>query len=103
MTPEKKFEGQIIEELNKRGWFAHHFDANGYDGWPDILALRGDEFRLIEVKAGTALRPSQTSLHATLRNLRDINVHVIERRKQAVILDDEVYAILHDAIMRLVG
>jgi len=102
MAPEKRLEEEIITELHKRGWWAHHFDAVGVDGWPDILAIRGTEFRLIEVKAGTALRNTQRGLHAFFQQTYKIHVHVIERRKHAALHDGEVYGVLHDAVSEVI-
>jgi hypothetical protein len=62
VTPEKKFENDLIRELKKLGVFAHHFDAVGCDGWPDLILLGEERTMLIECKYGTAeLRKEQNA------------------------------------------
>jgi hypothetical protein len=98
VTPEKRFESQIVAKLEARGWFAHHFDANGVDGWPDILAVSNDRFLLIEVKAGTKIRKAQKAFHALLEQTYGVNVHVLEQHADTVALDGDSYASLHEAL-----
>jgi hypothetical protein len=88
LTPEKKFEQEIISELTRRGWFAHHFDANGVDGWPDILALKDGQYILIEVKCGSALRKEQTALHMVLSQSYAVDVFIFEyfRKKESIVV-----------------
>jgi Holliday junction resolvase len=67
LSPEKRFENELCAELMRRGVFAHHFDANGVDGWPDILAMRDDRVALIECKYDTEkLRTEQVAMHTRL-------------------------------------
>ena len=70
MTAEHVFENQLINLLRNKGIFAHHFDANGVDGWPDILCLHRNTSMLIEVKYRTIkLRTDQTAFRIYMRSL----------------------------------
>jgi hypothetical protein len=98
MKPEKKFEDDVIKELQKRGWFAHHFDAVGVDGWPDILALRGNQQRLIELKAGSKIRKEQLALKQRLWSGYYIPVYLIENVKGLYALDGCLYSQISDVL-----
>lgn len=91
MEPEKLFENRIKEELLVLGWFAIHLDANGCDGWPDLLALNGSEARLIEVKSGTKLRTAQKAFLERMGQEYGAHVYVIEEHKRKILLDGQPY------------
>lgn len=70
MPPEKRFESNLIQALRRRGCFAHHFDAIGCDGWPDILVLKDGKSCLIECKYHTMnLRDEQVAFHTWLADI----------------------------------
>lgn len=103
MKPEKKFEQEIIREFKANGWFAHHFDANGLDGWPDILAIRGTSARLVEVKAGTRLRKEQIAFHSTLSHSFNVSVSVLEKTSGGcVLLDGTPRFSLSSAVLEII-
>jgi Holliday junction resolvase len=65
--PEKAFERNLIAALEKRGAFAHHFDAVGCDGWPDLVVLKDDRCALVECKYNTVtLRKDQAAFRILL-------------------------------------
>lgn len=80
MPAEKNLETRIIAAAALRGWFCRHFDAPGLDGWPDLLCLKGDQARLVEVKAGTALGKAQRAFHSYLKEMYETPVYVLERK-----------------------
>lgn len=59
MTPEKQFENDLVKTLVKKGVFAHHFDAIGCDGFPDVVALGGNSCVLVECKHETTSRRTE--------------------------------------------
>jgi hypothetical protein len=81
MTPEKQFETNLIKQLKLQGVFAHHFDAVGCDGWPDILALKNNECVLIECKYHTLeLRDEQYAFHELLKARYGFNrIYIVSR------------------------
>ncbi len=57
-------EADMYEDLKAEGWTVHKH------GWPDFMATRGEEVRLIEVKSITdQKRQSQMAVHAGLQRL----------------------------------
>jgi Holliday junction resolvase len=92
MKAERKLELELIKALNQAGWFAHHFDIIGTDGWPDILALKRNTYALIECKAGTKLRKEQIAFHIYLKENFEISIFLIEQigEQYVVTLDNKV-------------
>lgn len=57
-------EKEVYEELKAEGWTVHKH------GWPDFMATRGEEIRLIEVKSGSdSIQTSQLIVGAGLAKL----------------------------------
>lgn len=46
---ESTFEKSVIKKLKADGYFAAHL--GGPDGWPDIIAMRGSQCNLFELKS----------------------------------------------------
>ena len=66
-------EAEIYQKLKAQGYTVHKH------GWPDFMATRGTEVRLIEVKSvNDTLKHSQVAVHEGLRRL---GVHVDIIRK----------------------
>lgn len=72
---EAALQRRVRELLELKGWFPLESDRaamgrwsrrGGFEvGFPDLLALRGTEFLLIELKTATGkVRPEQRALHA---------------------------------------
>ena len=78
MKPERKLEQQLIKAFEEKGWFAHHFDVIAMDGWPDILAIHGDRFFLIECKAGTKIRTTQQAFFEKMLKRYDVKVIIAD-------------------------
>jgi hypothetical protein len=78
MKPERKLEAELVAAFKERGWFAHHFDVIGIDGWPDILALRGASYRLIECKTGTRMRKEQKAFHQGMADRFGVPIYIVE-------------------------
>ena len=93
MNQEKQFEMSLVKELKKRGVFAHHFDAVGCDGWPDVLALKNNECLLIECKYHTLdLRDEQYAFHALLKAKYGFNrIFSCSRMEQGYIVKDTCF------------
>jgi hypothetical protein len=71
-------EQAVADELRADGWKVLR------NGWPDFLATRGDEVRLIEVKSpGDSLRVEQKRLHRALRTL-GIEVELVRPKIEGV-------------------
>jgi len=88
---EKAFEDKLIAEFERRGAFAHHFDANGCDGWPDILVLRDNRAALVECKWKTMkVRKDQAALHLALVLQHDFtNIYVVSTMEDGYYFHDE--------------
>lgn len=57
---EKKLERDVIKAFRDAGWYARHVDPSpGEAGFPDVLAICGNKYALVELKTKTTLRPSQ--------------------------------------------
>jgi len=78
MTPERKLERELIKAFEEKGWFAHHFDVVAMDGWPDILAIRGNKFVLIECKAGTNIRTTQQAFFEKMLLKYNVKVSIAD-------------------------
>jgi Holliday junction resolvase len=93
MTPEKMFEVALVKELKKSGIFAHHFDAVGCDGWPDIIALKNNECLLLECKYHTLkLRDDQAALHIALSLSNNFNrIFTVSRMDHYYMLVDSCF------------
>jgi hypothetical protein len=65
-------EFRVFEELLRDGWEVWP------KGWPDFLAVRGDEIRFIEVKSGNdRLSPDQKDIFALINKHLGMHVEVI--------------------------
>lgn len=74
---EKAFETRLIDAFKRAGWYARHLDVPGHDGWPDVIAIKGGDFRFVECKANTTkLRPSQVAFHKVLEREYGVRVWV---------------------------
>lgn len=57
---ESKLERDVIKAFRDAGWYARHVDPSpGEAGFPDVLAICGNKYALVELKTKTTLRPSQ--------------------------------------------
>ena len=66
-------EAEIYKELKAQGHTVHKH------GWPDFMATRGTEVRLIEVKSvNDTLKHSQVAVHEGLRRL-GVHVDIISK------------------------
>jgi hypothetical protein len=96
MTPEKKFERDLIADLQGRGCFAHHIDTIGCDGFPDLLVLKDDDCLLLELKYMTsALRTEQVAFRRFLglvNNFHEILEVVKLKWGYAAIYNDEYFS-----------
>ena len=71
-------EKELRESLEKQGYEVF------FNGWPDVLAVRGDSVRMIEVKSYPSQKPSpaQRRMHEVLTDLGfSVEIVVIRRPK----------------------
>ena len=66
---EKNIERKIRKYLEARGWYVHKvYQDEKSSGFPDLIALKGERFLLIETKAPTGrLRGTQKYVHYKLK------------------------------------
>lgn len=99
-TPEKRLEIALIAELAVVGWWAHHIDITGYDGWPDILAIKDGRAMLIECKVGTtALRESQKSFHDYMGRSHGTYVHIVSKTDNNYVLSHRQDGTMHSTVL----
>lgn len=100
---EKRFEARLIAGLRNRGWYAIHLDANGADGWPDILAIKGRQFRLVEVKDGTERHKTQTAFARMIQEVYQSHIYLIEKNPTGFSLDKVLYSSLIEVLDEVIA
>lgn len=85
---EADLQARIVELLARYGWLVLESDKAAMgrtvkkgayeEGFPDLLALKGDRFILLEFKAETGrIRPEQEAFRSRVAQLNAITVHVV--------------------------
>jgi Holliday junction resolvase len=75
---EAAFQRKLIKQYEADGWYVLKIIQSNKPGWPDLLLLKSNQYRLIEVKTTDGrISPIQTYRHAELQKL-GIPVHVIK-------------------------
>ncbi len=67
---EATFQRKLIKQYEADGWYVLKIIQCNKPGWPDLLLIKGDQYRLIEVKAADGrVSPIQKYRHAELQLL----------------------------------
>lgn len=70
--PEKAWQKEVVDYAKERRWLVFHFPQmlGNPKGWPDLIAFRAGQFRLIELKKmGGVVSDTQKELHAKLTSV----------------------------------
>jgi hypothetical protein len=78
-------EKQVYDDLKAEGWTVHKH------GWPDFMATRGEEVRLIEVKSNADhRRQSQINVHTGLGKMgARVETLILENPNRKTLIDQK--------------
>jgi Holliday junction resolvase len=75
---EASFQKKLIKQYEAEGWYVLKVIQCNKPGWPDLMLLKPDQLKLVEVKAADGrLSSIQTYRHAEL-SLLGFNVETIK-------------------------
>lgn len=73
---ESKIQSKLIKDLEKQGWYVVKIISCNKNGFPDLVCLKENEYKLIEVKTISGkLSPIQVYRHKEMKGL-NLNVEV---------------------------
>jgi Holliday junction resolvase len=71
---ERKFQSKLIKQFTDEGWYVVKIITCNKNGFPDLLLLKGKEFRLVEVK-GVKGELSKLQEYR-IKELSELNINV---------------------------
>jgi len=78
---ERELQRAVVDYARRHQWRTFQFPnarAKSEAGWPDLIAIRGDDLLAVELKSRVGrIRPAQSEVMALLRGVRNLEAMII--------------------------